>query len=97
MAETLGQTQEPNNLLEVSGVVAAILAGDVYGNINVGSGIECGQQIEFLKYETDFRLAEAGARRIREAGEIHSINDYFAAIGASESTDHIEQCGLDTS
>src|SRR5215471_10827501 len=83
-----------NNPLEINNIPRSVSSRYVKRYVNVGSGIERRQQIEFLKHKSDFALAQAGALRVRERGEIRPINDNMPGVGSRQSPKKIEQSRL---
>jgi len=69
MRETLGESQQLNDSLEVSFIELAV-AGDVTGNLDIRACIERGQQVEFLEYKPILRFRI----RVRSASESCEIS-----------------------
>ena len=56
--------------------------------------IERGQQVEFLKDESDLALAHAGAFAVGERGQVVAVEHDAAAVGVGESAQKIEKSGF---
>src|SRR5438445_687536 len=95
MRETLGESQQINDSLEVSFIELAV-AGDVTGNFDIRACIERGQQVEFLEYKPNFALPHTGPFRIRELRDILPVNHDAPPIRASQPSQQIEERGLPT-
>src|SRR5215471_9009154 len=93
MIEAPVNTEHLGDPLGEGGVGFAV-SGDVGGNVNVGARAQRRQKIEFLEDESDFASAQPRTFTIRKTGEIDTIDDDAAGIGAREAADHIKERGF---
>ena len=91
MVQPLGQAEKIGDAVEVRGIAVAV-ARDFLGDLDVGAGVERGQQVEFLEYEADLALAHAGAFRVGERGQVVPVEHDAAAVGPRESAQQIKKC-----
>src|SRR5215469_3655301 len=60
-------------------------------NGDVALGSQCGEEIEALENETDFRAAELGAGGVAQRGEVVAVNENFAARRLRQAADYVQK------
>src|SRR5882762_8065985 len=91
--EARAEPKQVGDAGEVSRIKIAI-AGDVASDFDVGARVKRGQQVEFLKDETDFSLAHLSAFGIGKPGKVVTIDHDAARIGPRESPQQVKESGL---
>ena len=87
------QSQQIRNPLKESRIVVPLPEiSCAIGDIRTRT--ERRQQVEFLKYESDFALAHARALRVGERCNVIAIENHFAGIGLRQSSEQIKQSRL---
>src|SRR5581483_3752236 len=93
MLEALAEAQQIGNPIEESGIIA-VRACNLVGDQNIGTCIQCGQQIKFLEDETNLAFAHAGTLSIGKRSEIVAIKDDAASVGARQTAEKVEKRGF---
>ncbi len=73
--ESAADGEQVAEVVEKLGIERLFTAAHRIGHLDVSHGGERGQQVEFLKNESDTVLAEARTLGVVEGGEIDAVND----------------------
>ena len=88
---------EADGFEQAGGAEAAVAAGDLgqdHGRLDVFHGIERGQEVEALEDEADAVAAVAHQLRLGSRAQFQTVHVDFAAGGAVQSADEVEQRGF---
>src|SRR5579864_1417726 len=93
MVHPVGNPQHLSDAL-LKFAVLAISSRNLAGNGDVVFGRERGQQVEFLKHESDLALSHLCPLTVRQMGEIHAVNQYAAGSWPGQPAHNVEERGL---
>src|ERR1035438_3202652 len=82
------------HLLELIRLITVRGGGNSASDVDVALSGERRQQVEFLKDESNFVLAQTGAPGVGERSEIHAIENDAALRGRGQAADDVKQRGL---
>ena len=94
MVEALVDAEQLGDVAEVLGVADGGVAGNVKSDADVVTRGERGQEIEFLKDETDLLATEVGTLGVCGMGKVGAIDQHASGVCLCQASEDVEESGL---
>src|SRR5437016_14595492 len=91
MVQPFLQPQQVDNLREVGPVSRAVRSRNIESDINVGTGIERRQQIEFLEHKPNCAMPHPSSLSVRQHGKVRTIDSDVSRVSPRQTAKKIKQ------